>query len=440
MVPALCNVLGTTLVVLVLALVLPLALPRLLGYEAYDIVSGSMEPAIPMGSVIYVSDVEPKDVQVDDVIAFIDGESVVAHRVLINRTSLGEFVTKGDANNAEDPDPVPYSGLLGVVVFTVPMAGAAMSLYASPVGKVYLFMTLACGIMMNVLADRLREQQSREARKKVEAAKHGGALGDVDGDTPEDEKKRRARTRGWIRVVAMCACALVFLGSGGVVLYDIHQHRVSAEAYKKLAQSYTSPTGAKDPKVEPPIEVDFDELQAVNPDVVGWLYCPDSRIDYPVLRGETNDSYLHHNIEREYDFAGCLFVDSDNRGDFSDADTIIYGHHMIDDSMFGTLDDWASQAFYEDHPVMWLLTPTKNYQVVLVAGHHADALSDLYQIRSEHDDRFKQYLAMVVADSDFQPLEEATANPDRNYVMLTTCSMRFENERYVLHGKLVPLD
>ena len=438
MTPVLCNVLGIFLIVLVLALILPLTLPRMMGYEVFNVISGSMEPAIPMGSVIYVTHVEPEDVQVDDVIAFIDDGSVVAHRVVTNRTSLGEFVTKGDANNTEDLFPIPYDSLIGVVALTVPMAGAAMSLYSSPVGKVYLFMTLACGVMLNILADRLRTRRSRDVRQKVQDGLIGAEAAADAGDSVATDLPRR-RSGGWIRAVVMCALALIFMGSGGVVLYVQHQHAVSAQAFQSLIDRFVSAVDNKGGTVAP-IKVDFDALKAENPDVEGWLYCPNSRINYPVMRGATDDTYLHHNMAREYDFAGCLFVDSASTPNFADASTIIYGHHMLDDSMFGTLDDWSNQAFYDEHPVMWLLTPTQDYQVVLVSGHAVSAYSDLYDVRREHDAAFAQFLATVSEQSDFTPLEEATINPDRNYVMLSTCSTLFEDARYVIHGKLVPVD
>lgn len=154
-VPALCNIIGTLLVLAVFALTLPLAVPRLLGYEVFDVVSGSMEPAIPVGSVIYVRAVEPEDVQVDEVIAFRSSGAVVAHRVMANRTSLGEFVTKGDANNVEDL-PIPHDALIGKVVMSVPVLGMFMAQYASAVGKLCLALVLGGGVMLNILAERMR--------------------------------------------------------------------------------------------------------------------------------------------------------------------------------------------------------------------------------------------------------------------------------------------
>ena len=161
--PVISRVLGTVLLLAVIALSAPLAVPRIMGYEVYNVVSGSMEPAIPMGSVMYVKPGEPLDVQEQEVIAFWREDAVVAHRVMYNRTSLGEFVTRGDANNVDDPEPVPYEDYIGNVETTVPYLGQFMYIYASTTGKVYLLLTAVCGVLLHVLAD----QQKRAARQGV---------------------------------------------------------------------------------------------------------------------------------------------------------------------------------------------------------------------------------------------------------------------------------
>lgn len=430
-VPTLMNVLGSTLIVAVFALTLPLVVPKLLGYQVFDVISESMEPAIPVGSVIYVREAEPSDVQVDEVIAFMDDGDVVAHRVVANRTSMGEFVTKGDANNAEDPKPVPYDELLGVVAMHVPVVGRFMSLYASTFGKVYLGLALGCGIMLNMLADAKRREASRAARQRIRE----NAAAAASGDAPV--AARPPRRGGWLRTVFMALLALVFVGSAGVVFYVRHERKVAIEVYDAAAQTYSRKDAADSTSV--PNSVDFDALRAVNPDVIGWLYCPGTNIDYPVLKGADNDVYLRHDYTGEYNINGSVFIDSENQRDFSDANTIVYGHHMNEGVMFGSLENWGDQAFYEQHPVMWLLTPTQTYQVVIVSCHHVSAYSDMYDILRGHDETFEHFLAEAVAESEIIPVEGATVNPDRNYIMLTTCSYIFDSARFVVHGKLVPV-
>jgi len=102
LIPALCNIVGTLILLSVIATCIPVTVPQLMGYGVYNIVSGSMEPEIPIGSAIYVQSAAPESIQEGDVIAFQSGESVVAHRVVRNQTVEGTFKTKGDANAEED--------------------------------------------------------------------------------------------------------------------------------------------------------------------------------------------------------------------------------------------------------------------------------------------------------------------------------------------------
>lgn len=150
----LCQAAGIALLVGVVALCAPLTVPRIAGYEIYDVVSGSMEPQIPVGSVLYVKSTDLTQIPEGDVIAFRDGDVVVAHRVVYNRTTLGEFVTKGDANNTEDREPIPYDQVIGRVQMHVPFLGTVLSMCASTMGKVYLLLIAGCGLMLCKLADQ----------------------------------------------------------------------------------------------------------------------------------------------------------------------------------------------------------------------------------------------------------------------------------------------
>lgn len=167
-VSALCNVIGTLMLVAVIITYLPLTVPRFMGYEIYEVVSGSMEPSIPVGSVVYVRACDPVGLQVDDVIAFWSGDSTVTHRVVQNRAVTGELVTKGDANLREDIKTVEYDDVVGRVERHFPVIGHLMSLYASMIGKIYVLAFAACGAMLNILAGRIRERRREQLLKRLE--------------------------------------------------------------------------------------------------------------------------------------------------------------------------------------------------------------------------------------------------------------------------------
>lgn len=161
--PALCSICGTLILLGVIAAFLPMTLPKLCGYEVYEVVSGSMEPEIPVGSLIYVEEAKPEELVSGDVIAFVRDGSVITHRVEENRYVEGELVTKGDANQKEDMMPVAYEDLVGKAVYHIPMLGFLMTLIASTTGKIYAAIFAACGVMFHMLAgvlrERLKEQQ-----------------------------------------------------------------------------------------------------------------------------------------------------------------------------------------------------------------------------------------------------------------------------------------
>lgn len=158
LIPALCNVVGTLILLSVIVSCLPLCVPRFLGYEAYNVVSGSMEPEIPVGSLIYVEEAAPEEIQDGEVIAFLSGDSVVTHRVVKNQVVEGRFTTKGDANAQEDMSAVDYDAFVGRVNRHYPYVGALLVLYTSNIGKAYVICFAACGAMLNLLAGRIRER------------------------------------------------------------------------------------------------------------------------------------------------------------------------------------------------------------------------------------------------------------------------------------------
>ncbi|MCR4617164.1 MAG: class B sortase [Lachnospiraceae bacterium] len=185
------------------------------------------------------------------------------------------------------------------------------------------------------------------------------------------------------------------------------------------------------------LEVDFDALTKLNPDIIGWIYCPDTVINYPVLKTDNNDYYLHRNYKKEYAASGSIFVECANSDGFVDSNTIIYGHHMKDGSMFASLSKWFKQEYYDEHPYMYLYTPDGNYRVELFSAYTTAVGSDSYYAILTPCKELDEYLERVKNKSQFDCNIEL--NSEDKYIMLSTCAYVFENARSVLHGKLVPI-
>lgn len=111
----------------------------------------------------------------------------------------------------------------------------------------------------------------------------------------------------------------------------------------------------------------FAELLAVNPDVRAWLTLDNTKIDYPILQGTDNYSYINTNVYGEFALAGSIFLDSHNSPDFSDAYSLLFGHHMEKSCMFGDLDLYKKKAFFDENKTGTLLTPGQGYDLEIFA-------------------------------------------------------------------------
>ena len=157
-VAAICSALGTLLLIIIVVACLPLTVPKVFGYEMYTVISGSMEPSIPTGSLVYIKDMEPQDVTDGDVIAFYgghDSNAIITHRVVKNRVVMGEFVTKGDANEKEDMNPIPYMNFLGRVELSIPVVGELAQMLTSMEGKIAAGTLIGVAVILQLLASIL---------------------------------------------------------------------------------------------------------------------------------------------------------------------------------------------------------------------------------------------------------------------------------------------
>ena len=182
-----------------------------------------------------------------------------------------------------------------------------------------------------------------------------------------------------------------------------------------------------------PVEVDFDALLEKNPHVVGWLYCEGTNINYPVVQGADNEQYLRRLLDGTYNRAGTIFLDSRNAADFSQWNSIVYGHNMKDDTMFALLPSYADPAFYEAHPVWWLLTPEKQYQVELFAGYATEPNALLYTL-PEGEAEQQMVLEYAARFSDFETKFERSETA--RFITFSTCLYDAKDSRYVLMGIL----
>ena len=259
------------------------------------------------------------------------------------------------------------------------------------------------------------------------------------GDEPK--KNRRKRGKGRILLVILFLCALcVTLYSGWQVYATLAERKEGKDAYDEISANVNPVTGddaAIDTRIQ--IEINFEELSEINPDIIGWLIQDTSVINYPIVQHTDNEYYLNHLFTGEWNHTGCVFTDKDAEPDFSDRNTPLFAHGRKDGTMFGTLEKYESQAYYDEHPMFILVTKDEHvYKVEPFAGSINDATIPFLKAEFTDDQDFAEYVTYWLTKSTFQ--SQNKVRTDDKMITMLTCSDDFQNARYALFCTMRPAD
>ncbi len=181
-------------------------------------------------------------------------------------------------------------------------------------------------------------------------------------------------------------------------------------------------------------DVDFNNLISKNKDIVGWIYLPNSPINYPVLQSANNEDYLYTLYNGKHNKAGSIFIDCRTNDFLNNRNTIIYGHNMKNGTMFGILKRYKRQSFYDKNPVIYYITPQNKYEIHLFAGLTTDISSTVFDINTT-DTNFEAFMQKIKKSSTFMSSVEYSAGD--KVVTLSTCvGNSNSNNRFVVLGIL----
>ena len=277
------------------------------------------------------------------------------------------------------------------------------------------------------------------------------------------EKKSK---KGLLLLIGIIICLCVMVYAGMQIFLQTQEDRQGEDTYSSLKQAVVSDDSTGDRKIiskddtdliDPTVAgtsdassssgVDSDgvgsseranigALKKLAKNAVGWIYSPGTVVDYPVMHGTDNSFYLTHMYNGVRDHVGSIFLDYRNSPDFSDRNSVIYGHHMRSGKMFGSFEGYKKQSYYDEHPVLELDTAEGKYDIELAAGYVISGeVNNLLDVNDKDDDAFLAYVKNAKRKSTFRSDVDITAN-DRA-VTLVTCTYNFTNARFVLVGKLV---
>lgn len=267
-----------------------------------------------------------------------------------------------------------------------------------------------------------------------------------------------------LRNIITVLFAVVFIGSAAAVILQLRERNLAEQAYENAveialpvatptpeptAELITSPPvplapeptpePTPEPKEDLPEEVkflldtDLEALRAVNEDVIGWIYVPDTAISYPLLKSEDNNEYLKLTWDLEYSRAGSIFMEQRSSVDFSDFHTLIYGHNLQDGKMFSCLMDFRKQEYSDSHSLVYIVTDGAVLRYEVFSSYIADVVSDSYRLLFDDDEHRQSvidfYLERSEIESDLRPAA------DDKILSLSTCTGWGNNDiRCIVHA------
>ena len=256
-------------------------------------------------------------------------------------------------------------------------------------------------------------------------------------------------------IISIVSFAIV-LAALTVIAVLLFSYKQASDRYDRLAQAARAPVSAPqaapetedtsgtlpqaetEPQPTVDIPINFDYLLEENEDIIGWIVVDGTLIDYPILYDTTyNFYYLSHNYEGTSTGYGSIFVLGENAGDFTDFNTVVYGHNMLDGRMFAQLHRFRDKAFFDSHGQIIVYTPDRQLTYQVFAAYRRDNLDIIANNDFSTDELKRQYIDSIYAQTDLAQfnLTYPVSSSDR-IITLSTC-IGNPAYRFVVQGVLV---
>lgn len=179
--------------------------------------------------------------------------------------------------------------------------------------------------------------------------------------------------------------------------------------------------------------IDWENLKKENPDIYGWIEIPGTAVDYPVLQsapGEKEDYYLNHGFNGSYGIAGSIYSQKGTAKDFSDPVTILYGHNMINGSMFAGIRKFEETDFFNKHDTVYIYLPDRILTYKIISYYVTDGGNILDAWHPEKKEGFRKYLQMIVSEKHGGNIRKGTELAASDHILtLSTCSSSGKSRR-----------
>ena len=255
------------------------------------------------------------------------------------------------------------------------------------------------------------------------------------------EKKKKKKKFNIVPVIFLVLFASVAIFSLVKIITINSEYKKSEKEYKDIAddaiisiKDLDIDEKEKEEEVIPYLIVDHNKLYEKNSDYLAWIRVQDTEINYPVVDGVDNEKYLKRSFEGVWSSSGCIFTDCRNSTDFSDFHTIIYGHSMLDHSMFFALQRYPKSDYFYNHNKVEIYRDNKLYIYTAFSFFKAQSDGNVYFSNKDTESEKQSFINYLIRNSYFDTGMEVT--PEDQIITLSTCVEAEGNDRWVLHCKL----
>lgn len=259
------------------------------------------------------------------------------------------------------------------------------------------------------------------------------------------ENKNR-NSNGILRRIIIAVLLVIIIASALSLVKEwmdaAAQRRLEESLAEAAKQTETEPSETEEeteaeteaPYVSP---IDFAPLWETNPDTIGWIRVPDTKIDYPIVQSPDNQYYLHKDFEGKDSVYGTIYLDVDSKSDFSGWNNPIYGHHMKDGSMFKDVVKFKDQEFFENHRYFEIYTPERTIHLKTLGCYYSDSNGIVRKTSFKSQASFDKWVSERLAPCSFAEVPE---QPFDSMFVLVTCSYEQNDARTLLFAAEVDED
>lgn len=194
------------------------------------------------------------------------------------------------------------------------------------------------------------------------------------------------------------------------------------EAKKKVLEQ-------EEPVETVPDDSEFNKLLGINPDTVGWLFIPGTKINYPIVQTKDNDKYLHTGFNGESSAAGSIFLDYESDPDMSGKNNIIYGHNMKNGTMFRDLIQFKDKDFFEEHKNFQIYTSGRVINLKAISCYYGKADADIRKTKFDSQEEYQEFVTDIIKKC---PYAEIPDEPVKSIYTFVTCSYEINDARTYL--------